>query len=74
MGDVASISGEALLQLIDFARSGWDDADTVLRQMITDHLHRGEEMSPFLQTYAAEIVTGRTRKPERSEAGDPLCC
>jgi hypothetical protein len=59
MGNVASISGEALLDLIDYARSGWDDADEVLRQMIVEHIHRGEEMSPFLKTYEAEILSGR---------------
>jgi hypothetical protein len=61
MGDVASLNGDALLQLIDFARAGFGDADTVLREMIVEHHNRGESLSPFLATYAAEIVSGRGR-------------
>jgi hypothetical protein len=63
MGDVASLNGGALLQLIDFARAGWDDAHLTLTQMITEYLHRGETLPPFLATYNAEVLNRRVSGP-----------
>jgi hypothetical protein len=62
-GDTASLSGAALLALIDFADAGWDDAHLALTQMITEYLHRGEKMPPFLATYAARVLNRRAPGP-----------
>ena len=64
MGDAANLNGGTLLQLIDFARAGWDDADTVLREVIVEYHHRGEMLPPFLATYASGIISGRVRGPD----------
>jgi hypothetical protein len=54
---------QGLLLLIEFARAGWDDADIALREMFIERANRTEEISPYLRTYIAGIISRPINAP-----------
>src|SRR5262249_24982040 len=70
MKQAAVLKEAVMLELMDFARAGWDDADIALRELILEYTNRGEALPALLATYNAEIITGRAR-PARLPARQP---
>ncbi len=63
---------ENLMAVVDVARAGWGIADEALREVILDHLNRGEQMPAYLAAYSMEVVGKRTPRQRGKQKADYL--
>jgi hypothetical protein len=54
----AALGPVPMLTIINYARAGWDIADEAVRELIIDHLHRGQMLPPPLASYNMEMAAG----------------
>ena len=57
-----------MMNVIDYARAGWDDADDVMRVLIVEFMDRGERLPPSLYAYSMEIVRPQAAPRPRGRA------
>lgn len=56
---------EGMMQMIEVARAGWDEADAALRELYVEFRHHRQEPPPELVAYAMEVLP----KPYRRSRG-----
>jgi hypothetical protein len=67
LGQFALLHPRNMLDLIETANAGWDEARFALVDLILEFTNRGEPLPAFLSTYNAHMVTGRVPPSPRGQ-------
>jgi hypothetical protein len=59
-----------MIDTVDLARSGWDLADEALRELIIEHIDRGEPLPTYLAAHNMDLVRGARPKPRGQKKAD----
>lgn len=51
--------------LVASAQAGWEDADIALRQLIADHVDRGEPLPSVLAAYNVRLINPSMARPQK---------
>jgi len=67
---IGMLTTRTRMELIEFALAGFDDAQTILADVILDARSKGERLPPEIESYEMKVIAGELRRPPHQGGPD----